>query len=181
MSANYVDSYFYHNIFYVSQSQLRMVRVSKGSNKRSSAFKLFQFCYSQTQHRFKNKSTTLKDYSVFWSTVWAISSKLLKKRASAYKFHYRNQKLRLDLESQNSISAQYYNDIKKHPNGQNLSSFRFENNNFCVFSIKTFELHGSQFVLTKIVKLNHRQKNHLYKKKYYVANNCEIIERHYNM
>ena len=31
-----VDSYFYHNIFDISQSQHRVLRVSKGSNKKSS-------------------------------------------------------------------------------------------------------------------------------------------------
>ena len=36
-----VDSYFYHNIFDISQSQHRIVRVSRGSNKKSFAIKLF--------------------------------------------------------------------------------------------------------------------------------------------
>ena len=39
-----VDSYFYHNIFDISQSQHRIVRVSKGSNKKSFEFKMFHFC-----------------------------------------------------------------------------------------------------------------------------------------
>ena len=39
-----VDNYFYHNIFDISQSQHRIVRVSRGSNKKSFAIKLFQFC-----------------------------------------------------------------------------------------------------------------------------------------
>ena len=38
-----VDSNFYHNIFDTSQSQHRIVRVSRGSNKKSFAIKLFQF------------------------------------------------------------------------------------------------------------------------------------------
>ena len=44
-----VDSYFYHNI---SQSHHRIVRVSKGSNKMSFAFKVFKFCDSKLQQRF---------------------------------------------------------------------------------------------------------------------------------
>ena len=47
-----VDGYFYHNILDVSQSHHRIVRVSKGSNKKSSAFKLFYFCDSKLQQRF---------------------------------------------------------------------------------------------------------------------------------
>ena len=34
------DSYYYHNIFDISQSQHRIVRVSKGSNKTSFEIKL---------------------------------------------------------------------------------------------------------------------------------------------
>ena len=44
-----VDSYFYHNIFDVSQSQPRILRVSRGSNKISLGIKLFQFCDIKTQ------------------------------------------------------------------------------------------------------------------------------------
>ena len=47
-----VDSYFYHNIFDISQSQHRIVRVSRGSNKKSFAIKLFQFCDLKTQQRY---------------------------------------------------------------------------------------------------------------------------------
>ena len=47
-----VDSYFYHNIFDISQSHHRKVRVSKGSNKKSFAFKVFHFCDSKLQQRF---------------------------------------------------------------------------------------------------------------------------------
>ena len=47
-----VDSYLYHNIFDISQSQHRIVRVSRGSNKKSFAFKLFQFCDLKTQQRY---------------------------------------------------------------------------------------------------------------------------------
>ena len=46
-----VDSYFYHNISDVSQSHHQIVRVSKGSNKKSFAFKVFHFCDSKLQQR----------------------------------------------------------------------------------------------------------------------------------
>ena len=39
-----VDSYFYHNILDIALIDNRIVRVSKGSNKKIFAFKLFQFC-----------------------------------------------------------------------------------------------------------------------------------------
>ena len=47
-----VDSYFYHSILDIPQSHHRIVRVSKGSNKKSFAFKVFQFCDSKLQQRF---------------------------------------------------------------------------------------------------------------------------------
>ena len=47
-----VNTYFYHNIFDISQSQHQIVRVSRGSNKKSFAIKLFQFCDLKTQQRY---------------------------------------------------------------------------------------------------------------------------------
>ena len=47
-----VDSYFYHNILDISQSRYRIFRVSKGSNKKSFAFKVFHFCDSKLRQRF---------------------------------------------------------------------------------------------------------------------------------
>ena len=44
-----VDSYGYHNILGTSQSHHRIVRVSKGFNKMSFAFKVFRFCDSKLQ------------------------------------------------------------------------------------------------------------------------------------
>ena len=45
----------------------------------------------------------------------------------------------------------------EHTYRQIRLSFRFGNNNYCVFSLKKFELHGNQFILTEIVNLNHRE------------------------
>ena len=47
-----VDSYFYQNIFDIFQSQHRKVRVSRCSNKKSFAIKLFQFFDLRTQQRY---------------------------------------------------------------------------------------------------------------------------------
>ena len=46
-----VDSCFCHNILDISQSHYGIVRVSKGSNKKSFAFKVFQFCDSKLQQQ----------------------------------------------------------------------------------------------------------------------------------
>ena len=84
-------------------------------------------------------------------------------------------------KSKDNLFVHHYNDIIEHPNRQIRLSFRFGNNNSCVFSLKKFELHGNQFILTEIVNLNHREIHHLYKNRYYVANKCEIIESNYNV
>ena len=52
LDATDVDNYFHHNIFDVSLSKHRIVRVSRGSNKKSFAIKLFQFCDLKTQQRY---------------------------------------------------------------------------------------------------------------------------------
>ena len=75
-----------------------------------------------------------------------------------------------------NLFAHYYNDIIEHPSRQILLSFRYGNNNSCVFSIKKFELHCNQCILTEVVNLKSREIHRLYKDRFYVANKCEIIE-----
>ena len=47
-----LDSYFYHIFLDISQFHHRIIRVSKGSNKNSFAFKVFHFCDSKLQQPF---------------------------------------------------------------------------------------------------------------------------------
>ena len=84
-------------------------------------------------------------------------------------------------KSKDNLFAHYCNDIIEYPNRQIRLSFRFGNNNFCVVSIKNFELHGNQFILTETVNLSHREIHHLYKNRFYVANKCEITESNNNV
>ena len=84
-------------------------------------------------------------------------------------------------KSKDNLFAHYYNDIIEHSNRLIRLSLRFGNISSCVFSLKKFELHGNQFLLTEIANLNHRENHHLYKNRYYVANKCEIIESNYNV
>ena len=179
-----VDSYFYHNIFDNSQSQHRIVRVSRGSNKKSFAIKLFQFCDLKTQQRYilqeevnisKRELTCLVDNLRDFLKTFDQASKCIQVPLPKPKVEIGSRK------SKDNLFAHYYNDITEHPNRQICSSFRFGNNNSCVFSLKKFELHGNHFVLTETVNLNHREIHHLYKNRYYVANNCEIIESNYNV
>ena len=47
-----VDSYFHHTILVISHFHHRIARFSKGSNKKSFAFKVFCFCDSKLQQLF---------------------------------------------------------------------------------------------------------------------------------
>ena len=66
-------------------------------------------------------------------------------------------------KSEDNLFAQYYIDIIEHSSRQICLLFSLGNNNFCVFCIKKFELHGNQFILTEIVNLKRRQNHHLYR------------------
>ena len=84
-------------------------------------------------------------------------------------------------KSKDNLFVHHYNDIIEHPKRQIRLSFRFGNKNSCVFSLKKFELHGNQFILSEIVNLKHRENHQLNKNRYYVANKFEIIESNYNV
>ena len=179
-----VDNYFHYNIFHISQSQHRIVRVTRSSNKKSFAIKLFQFCDIKIQQRYilqqevnitKRELTCLVDNLRDFLKAFDQPSKCIQIPLPKHKVEVGSTK------SKDNLFAHYYNDIIEHPNGQIRLSFQFGNNDSCVFSLKKFELRGNQFILTEIVNLNHREYHHLYKNRYYVANKCEIIESNYNV
>ena len=179
-----VDSYFYHNIFDISQSQHRIVRVSRGSNKKSFAIKLFQFCDLKTQQRYilqEEVNISKRELTCFVDNL----RDFLKPFDQASKCtHITLPQPKIEIgstKSKDNLFAHRYNDIIEHPNIQIRLSFRFGNNNSCVYSLKKFELDGNQFILAEIVNLNHREIHHLYKNRYYVSNKCEIIESNYNV
>ena len=95
-----VDSYFYHNILDISQSHHRIVRVSKGSNKKSFAFKVFHFCDSKLHLFSRKKSAFPKKKLNLYSTVSVNFSKLLIQPTKCRGFHYSNLNLTLDLQKQ---------------------------------------------------------------------------------
>ena len=179
-----VDSQFYHNILDNSQSQHRIVRVIRGSNKKSLAIKLFQFSDLKTQQRYilqeeknisKRELTCLVDNLRDFLETFDQASKCTQSPLPKPKVEIGTTK------SEDDLFAHYYNDIIEHPNRRIRLSVRFGNNKTCVFFLKKFELHGNQFILTEKVNLNHREIHVLYKNGYSVANKCEIIESNYNV
>ena len=164
-----VDSYFYHNVFDISQSQLRIVRVSRGSDKKSFAIRMFHFCDSKTQQRCTLQEKVNISKRDFTSLVDNLRDflKTLDHATKCTQIPLPKPKNEIGSEKlKNNLFAHYYNDIIEHPNRQIRLSFRFVNNNFCVFSIKKFELYGNQSILREIVNLHHREIHHLHKNRY---------------
>ena len=179
-----VDSYFYHNIFDNSQSQHRIVWVTRGSKKKWFAIKLLQFCDLKTQQRY----ILQEEVKIYKRELFCLVDSLRDFRKT---FDHASKCIQILLpkskveigstKSKDNRFAHYYNDIIEQRNRQIRLSFRFGNINSCVFSLKKFELHGNHFILTEIVNLNHREIHHFYKNRHYVANKCEIIESNYNV
>ena len=173
-----VDSSFYHNILDISQSHNRIVRVSKGSNKKSFAFEVFHFCDSKLQQLFirkeevsisKKEIESLLDSLDEFLKAFDQANKISQIPIPKPKFETGFTKAKDELFSH------CYKDIVEHLNRQIPLSFRFEKNNTCVFSIKNFEHYGDQFILTEVVKLGYREIKHLNKNRYFVAYNCDIF------
>ena len=125
-----VDSYLHHNIFDTAQTQHRKVRVSKCSNNKPFAFKLFQSCAIKTQQRYKLQEQVNISQRELMTLVDSLRHfhKHFDKAAENLQIPFRNPKFKLDLRSQKTISAHYYNDIVEHPKRQIRLLFRFGNN-----------------------------------------------------
>ena len=81
-------------------------------------------------------------------------------------------------KAKDKLFSQCYKDIVEHLNRQIRLSFRFEKIKTCVFSITKFEHYGDQFILTEVVDMGYREIKHLYKNRFFVANNinCPITQ-----
>ena len=180
-----VDSYFYHNILDISQSHNRIVRVSKGSNKKSFSFKVFHFCDSKLQQRFilikeevsisKNEIESLLDSFGEFLKAFDQANKVSQIPLPKPKFQFGFTKAKDELFSH------YYKVIVEHLHRQIRISFWFEKNKTCVFSIKNFEHYGDQFILTEVVNLGYREIKHLYKNRFRVAYKCDVFQSIYDM
>ena len=161
-----VDIYFYHNILDISQSHNRIVRVGKGSNKKSFAFNVFHFCDSKLQQRFILKEEVSFSQKEIESLLDSLGEflKALDQANKVSQIQLPKPKFEIGFtKAKDELFSQCYKDIAEHLNRQIRISFRFEKNNTCVFSIKKFEQYGDQFILTEVVNLGYREIKHLYK------------------
>ena len=145
---------------------------------------MFQFCDSKTQQQYilqEEVNISKRELTCLVDNLRDFL-KTLNQASNCIQIPPPKPKVEIgSTKSKDNLFAHLYNDIIEHPNRQIRLSFRFGKNNSCVFSLKKFELHGNQFILTEIVNLNHREIHHLYKNRYYVANKCELIESNYNV
>ena len=160
------------------------MRVSRGSNKKSFAIKLFQFCDLKTQQRYILQEEANLSKREFTFLVNSLSAflKTFDKASKCIQIPPPKPKVEFgSTKSKDNLFAQYFNNIIELPKRRSRLSFRFRNNNSCLVFIKKFELHGNQFILTEIFNLDLRKILNLYKNRYYVATKCERIESHYDV
>ena len=178
------DSYFYYNILDISQSHHRIVRVSKGSNKNSFAFKVFHFCDSKLQQRFILKEECSSSKKEFGSLLDSLGE-FLEAFGQANKvsqISLSKPKFEIGItKAKNELFNHCYKDLVEHLNRQIRSSFQLEKNRSCVFPMKKCEQYGDQFILTEVVNLSYREIKHLYKNRFFVAYKCDIYESNCNV
>ena len=179
-----VDSYFYDNILDISQSHNRILRVSKGSNKKSFAFKLFQFFDSKLQQRFILR----EEVSIFKNEIESLFDSLGEILKAIDQVNRVTQiplpKPKFEIgftKAKDELFSHCYKDIVEHLNKQIRISFRFEKNKTCVFCIKKYEHYGDQFILTEVVNLGYREIKHLYKNRFFVAYKFNIFQSNNNV
>ena len=159
-----VDSYYYHKILDISHYHHPIVQVSKESNKKSFAFKVFHFCDSKVRQRFilkeevsnsKEELEPLLDCLGEFFKAFYQANKVFQTALPNSKFEFGFTKAKDELFSH------CYKDLVERLNRQIRLSFRFEKNKACVFSIQNFEQHGDQFILTEVVNMGYREIKHL--------------------
>ena len=177
-----VYSHFYHNILDISQSHYRIVRVSKGSNKKSFAFKVFHFCDSKIQQRFILKeevSIPKKELESLLISLGEVlkaidqANRLTQIPLSKPKFEMGLPKAKYELFNH------CYKDIAEQLKRQFRLSFRFEKNKTCVFFRQKFEHYGDQFILTEVINLGYREIKHFFKNRFFVAYKYDFFQSKY--
>ena len=161
----------------------RIVRVSKGSNKKTFAFKLFQYCNLKNQQRFLHEvevSISLKEFADILNTLCHFLKQNVKtvKFPALYPLSKPKQEIGFTL-FKDKLFAHYFQDIKEHCNRHIRLSFRFERNEECCFSIKKFQIICEQKVLIETINLRQCEVHSVYKNRYYIASKCGIFDSNY--
>ena len=141
-----VNSYFSYNILDISQTQHRKVRVSKGSNKKLFAMKLFHYSDIKIQQRYSLQKELNISVRELISLVDSLCDflKTFDEVSKCIQIALPKPKTKLgSTKSKDSLFAHYCKDVIEHPKRQIRLSFWFQNSKPCVFSNKLIELHGT--------------------------------------
>ena len=160
-----VDSFFHDNYFDCFQSQHRIARVSRGSDKKIFSNQIVPVLrFKDTQALYPPRKVNLSAREL--TSLIICLRDFLKSFDDASKcIPIPLQKPKVEIrstKSKDNIFGLYFNDTIEHANRQNVLPFRFGNNRTCDFSIKKFKLHGYLFILTEVINLNQREIHHLY-------------------
>ena len=99
-----VESYFYHKMFEIYQSQHRIVRVSKQKILCNQVVPVLRFKDTAVFYRPRSSENLQKRIHLFGRQSARFPQKLLIRLPSVYRFPYRSPKLSLVLQSQKTIS-----------------------------------------------------------------------------
>ena len=116
-----VDSHFYHNILDIAPIDNRIVGVSKGSNKETFAFKLFQFCILKNQQRFileEELSFSLKELEAILNTLRQFLKQYDKAVTSLLYLSPKSKQEVVFTLCKDKLFANFFQDIKEHSNRQ---------------------------------------------------------------
>ena len=134
------DRYFYHNVLDISQSHHRKVRVSKGSNKKSFAFKVFHFCDLELQQRFILKEEVSISKKEIESLLDSLDEFLKASDQAKEVSQIRFPKPKFEIgftKAKHELFSHCYKDIVEHLNRQIRLSFWFEKKqDLCFFHQK---------------------------------------------
>ena len=156
LDETYIDCYFYLIIFNASQLQHRIARVRKGSYKKSSAIKLFQFCDLKTRQRYslqEEMNVSKKELSSLVNNFHDFLKNFDKAR-NCFQIPFRNPKLRLDLPNQKTISPPIAITISLTIQTDIIAFVPIWKQWVLHLFHQKFELHCDQFKLTDIFNLS---------------------------
>ena len=177
-----VYSYFYCNILDTSQSGRRIVRVSKVSNKKSFAFKVFHFCDSKLQQRFILKEEVSISKTEIESLLNSMGEflKAFDQASKVSQIPLPKPKFEIGFtKAKDELFSHCYKDIIEHLNRQIRLSFRFEKN-LLSFPSKSLNITVINSFLQKFstwvtAKVNISQELILF------AYKCDIFESNYDV
>ena len=138
-----VDSYFYHNILDISLSHHRIGRVSKGSNKKSLAFKVFHFCDSKLQQRFILREEVIISKKEIESLFDSLDEflKALNQANKISQIPLPKPKFENGFtKAKGELFSHCYKDIIEHLNRQIRLSFRLEKKRLASFPSKSLNI-----------------------------------------